>query len=77
VPKYPSMTAQDKKWQAESDARTLMEADVVLADEKRAEAAKQAAKRLLKEKEVEVEGLKKIATGKVTYSSMPDDKNEE
>lgn len=41
--------AQDKKWQAESDARTLSEALIIEADGKRLKAAKTASKSLAKE----------------------------
>ena len=36
----PKMTAQDRKWQAESDARTLMAAEEIKASRARLAAAK-------------------------------------
>lgn len=57
-----SMTKVDKKWQAESDARTLMEADVIKADAKRLCTAANAAKTLKKEKQDEAKAMAKIAT---------------
>lgn len=35
----PSMPAQDKDWQAESDLRTLIEAEKIKGDKKRMQAA--------------------------------------
>ena len=72
-----AMAKQEKDWEAESDARTLMEAEKIMGDEKRTKVAQEAAKRLHKEKESEAESLKKIALGKFTYSSMPNKKKEE
>jgi rRNA maturation endonuclease Nob1 len=68
---YPSMTIEDKKWHAECDARTLMEAEEIRKDESRHTAAQLAAEKLQKEKESEAESLKAVAQGKVSYSSMP------
>ncbi len=40
------LTAEDKKWEAESDARTLSEAQIIAGDEPRMTAAKKAAEEL-------------------------------
>ena len=53
----------DKKWMAECDARTLVEAEKIMADKKRSAAAKKAAAKLIKEKEAEVNAMKKIGKG--------------
>ena len=45
------MTAQEKKWRAESDARTLAEAQKILQDKARSKAAKSAAMNLAKDLE--------------------------
>ncbi len=45
-----AMTAQDRKWEAESDARTLMFSQVISSDKKRLTAAVKAAKRMAAEK---------------------------
>lgn len=52
---------EEKDWQAESDARTLAEANVILSDEKRLNSAKKAATRLAKEQAASLEGLLKVA----------------
>lgn len=57
-----SKTASDKKWEAESDARSLMEADVIKGDSKRLTAASNAAKRMKKEKQDEAKAMAKVAT---------------
>ena len=58
------MTAEDKKWQAEQDARTLAEAEVIKGDEGRLMAAKGAAKEMADEKKEEAQAMSKIAGGK-------------
>ncbi len=67
---YPSMTKEDKEWQAECDASTLSEAEEIKADAGRFESAQLAAARKAKVKEEEAENLKKVATGKISYSTM-------
>jgi len=56
----PKLTAEDKKWRAESDARTLIEAESIKGDSARRRAAITAAKTIVKEKEKEVKAVKKI-----------------
>lgn len=56
-----AMTKVDKKWQAESDARTLMEAGVIKTDSKRLIAASNAAKIMRKEKQDEARAMAKVA----------------
>ena len=54
-------TASDKKWEAESDARTLMEAGVIKTDSRRLRAASNAAKIMKKEKQDEARAMAKVA----------------
>jgi len=51
---------RESRWAAESDARTITEAAVVIADAPRLEAAQAAAKRMAEEKAVELAALKKL-----------------
>ena len=67
------MSTSEKDWQAESDARTLTEAEVIKSDEKRMGAAQKAAKRIQEEEEIRATAMKKIAGAKMDYSkSMKD-----
>jgi len=56
----PRMTAEDKKWRADSDARTLMEAEAIKSDATRKRAAINAAKQIIKEKVKEVKAVQKL-----------------
>ena len=56
-----SEIAIDKKWEAESDARTLMEAGVIKTDSKRLRAASNAATRMKKEKQDEAKAMARVA----------------
>ena len=56
-----NMTAQDKKWRAEEDARTLAEAEVVKRDTIRMKAATNAAKKMADEQKVRAASLRKVA----------------
>uniref|UniRef100_A0A6H1ZLN4 Uncharacterized protein n=1 Tax=viral metagenome TaxID=1070528 RepID=A0A6H1ZLN4_9ZZZZ len=47
----PKMTAQDKKWQAESDARALMDAQAIISDAARVKAAKPEIRKLASEQQ--------------------------
>lgn len=55
------MTAEDKKWQAESDMRTLAEAEAIKSDRQRLSKAKKAGAAMVKEKKQEVKRLQKVA----------------
>lgn len=57
------VTSEEKKWMAEQDARTLVEAEKIMADKKRSAAAKKAAAKLVKEREAEISAMKKIGKG--------------
>ena len=58
--KATKLTAQEKKWQAEDDARTLVQAGVITTSKIRLRAAKAQAKIMAKEKTQELKSLKKI-----------------
>ncbi len=55
------MTAQDRKWQAENDARTLMDAEQIRTDNSRLEAAKPQVKKLASERQKEARAATKAA----------------
>lgn len=59
-------TKSEEDWQAESDARTIAEAETIKSDEKRFAAAQVAAKRMLEEKQEEQAALKRLADWKPT-----------
>ncbi len=61
MPHDIAMTADDKRWEAESDARTLSEAKIINDDEKRLSAATTAADRLAEEKREQAEAMEKVA----------------
>ena len=53
--------ADEAQWAAESDARTLADADSIKSDPARMKKAKQAAKRMAKEETARTDALRKIA----------------
>ena len=59
------LSAQDKKWQAENDARTLVDADVIKKDRTRLSAATKAAKIMAKEEKARSTAMSKVAGMKV------------
>jgi hypothetical protein len=52
---------EEKRWRAESDARTLAEAEAIKQDTSRKKAAARAAKAMVEKEEIEARALKKIA----------------
>ena len=59
---YPQpISAQDKKWRAEDDARTLAEAERIKVDKSRMDAASTAAKRMADEEAERTQALRKVA----------------
>ena len=52
---------QEAEWEADRDAKTLAEANIILGDDKRLKAAKKAANNLAKEVADELAGLLKVA----------------
>ena len=53
----------DERWQAESDANTLAESDVIKSDEGRMTSAKGAARRMAKEATIRAKSLQNIVEG--------------
>jgi len=58
------MTAQDKKWQAEDDARTLSQATIIYGDPGRLERAQQKAKEMAEKQKEEANAMWKVAGSK-------------
>lgn len=65
-----SIAKQEEQWQAESDARTIMEAEAIKADEKRFNKAVAAAKKMKAEEEEKMKALEQLANSKMDYPSM-------
>ena len=57
------MSDEDKKWQAESDARNIAESAAIKADQHRYAAAQEAAKRMAEEEEAKAKALKELGEG--------------
>lgn len=55
-------------WEAESDARTLLEAEAIKADEKRFVAAQKKVEEMKKELEAKAAAARAIAGAKMVYS---------
>lgn len=55
------MEKSEKEWMAESDMRTLAEAEQIKSDKQRMTRAKRAGQRLLKEKKKELTALQKVS----------------
>jgi len=62
---------REEKWMAESDARTLAEADVIRNDEKRLGKAQEAAKRLAEEAQEQADAMRRAGKGMLEYSNSP------
>lgn len=56
-----TMISEDKKWQMESDARTLAEAKQIMGDPKRLKGAANAAKQLAEDKMTEAKAMTQVA----------------
>lgn len=65
-----SVTKQEEDWEAESDARTIMEAEAIKADEKRFNKAVAAAKKMKEEEAEKMKALEQLANAKIEYPSM-------
>lgn len=61
------MPTSDRNWEAESDARTLAEADVINKDNTRRTAAVKAAVDMAKRQEDEAAAMAKVAKGQLSY----------
>lgn len=57
----PNLTKQDKIWAAESDARTLAEADIIKGDSLRLKAAASRAKIMAKDAADQAKAMQKVA----------------
>lgn len=57
----PRVSAQEKIWRAQDDARILAQAEDVKKDSKRLNAARAQAKKMAKDQEISLNSIKKIA----------------
>ncbi len=60
----PTLAQDEKRWRAESDARTLAEAEQIKQDEPRLTEAQQAAKRMADEEAERAKAMRKVAGSK-------------
>jgi len=60
------LSAEDKRWRAQDDAYTLMNAEKINSDKVRKTAAIKAAKVMVKDKENEVKAIKKVTNNSTT-----------
>jgi len=60
----PKLTAREKRWRAEDDARTLANAQVINDDPGRHVLAKRAAQRIAKQEKESADAMQGVATGK-------------
>jgi len=61
---------REKRWEAEQDANTLAEADVIMGKARRRNAAKKAAARMAREQADRAKALKDVAGGVKLYRKM-------
>ena len=59
------MPVQERKWRAESDARTMMEHKQIIADPERCKAAVKAAQSMANEQMSQAKAMKAVANKKV------------
>ena len=62
----------DAEWKADSDARTLSDAETIKNDASRLLKAQSAAKKIAEQKAEESMALRNIAAGKIAYPNSPD-----
>ena len=60
----PQLSAQDKRWRAEEDARTLAETRVIVKDRERLTAAREAAQRMADEQAEKAKAMRTVANSK-------------
>ena len=65
----PNLSVEEKRWQAENDARTLAEANVIQSDPERLDKAKQAAAKMAEEERARANAMSKVARSKKTAAS--------
>lgn len=58
----PRLSAMDKEWQRENDARTLAEAEVIKSTPARLKGAVTEAKKMAKKSEQDVKAMKRVAS---------------
>lgn len=64
-----AITQDERRWRAESDARTLAEANVIKTDKSRLEAATTAAQRMAEQTREEAAAMSKVARQKSRQTS--------
>ncbi len=64
MPNEPKLTAREKRWRAEDDARTLANAQVIQEDPQRHVLAKRAAQRIAKQEKESADAMQNVAAGK-------------
>lgn len=69
---HETIEQSNKRFEQESDARTLAEAKIISEDSKRMKGAETAAKRIAEEKRKEAEGMKSVAEGRLKFKDMGD-----
>jgi len=69
--------AREAKWEAESDAKALVEAAAIRADSKRLGAAEKAAKRMGKEEAIKNRAMQDLGNGKWPLNYNYDEKPKE
>jgi hypothetical protein len=69
-PTEPKLTAREKRWQAEDDARTLATSEVVRNDPARLVRAKNAARRIAKQEKEAAQAMTHVATNVKGISSL-------
>ncbi|KKN77583.1 hypothetical protein LCGC14_0358580 [marine sediment metagenome] len=65
------MDGLDSNWEAESDARSLAEADVIRGDSNRLTAAKKAAVEMARRQKEQADSIAKVAKGELSYPPPP------
>jgi hypothetical protein len=63
------MSAEEKRWRAEEDARTLAEAEMIKKDSARLKSAQQAAAKMAKEAADRAAGMRKVASKKGAFKA--------
>lgn len=61
----PSMSKSDRKWQAESDARTLADAEAIKVDSSRLKRAQKEAKSMAKEAQTKASAMSFVSGSKM------------
>ena len=67
---YPTKNSGD--WEAEDDARTLANAEVIKGDAERSRKATEMARKIAEHNQAEKEAMEKIGDAKALYNNSPD-----